>query len=144
MTYDSDAIAASVSKCTGEPAAAGSAGQFDKSKEPEKGENNMTPTRRIMVLEFNELTPDLMHRFMAAGHLPHFQRLHNESHVYITQAAEDGWDLNPWVQWVTVHSGIDYREHGVTELDQGAALKVDRVWDVVSKAGLSVWICGSM
>jgi hypothetical protein len=99
---------------------------------------------RVMLLEFNELSSDLMARFVEAGKLPHFSRFYNESQVYTTEATEREWDLNPWVQWVTVHSGLDYRDHGITELDEGGKLKAKRVWDVVSDAGLSVWVCGSM
>lgn len=99
---------------------------------------------RVMLLEFNELSPILMNRFMEAGNLPHFSQFYNESQVYTTEATEREWDLNPWVQWVTVHSGLDYQDHGITELDEGGKLRSKRVWDVVSDAGLSVWVCGSM
>jgi len=104
----------------------------------------MTTDRRVILLEFNELSPELMDRFIAAGHLPNFKRLRDSSQCFITEAAERGWELNPWVQWVTVHSGLDYCDHGIIELDEGAKLKASRVWDVVSDAGLPVWICGSM
>lgn len=104
----------------------------------------MANERRILVLEFNELSPQLMDRFMSQGHLPNFRQLYRQSQVYITEAAERGWQLNPWVQWVTVHSGLDYCRHGITELDEGGKLAAQRIWDVVSEAGLSVWVCGSM
>ena len=104
----------------------------------------MRDTRRVMLLEFNELSPQLMDRFITEGHLPNFRRLREDSQVYVTEAAERGWHLNPWIQWVTVHSGLDYSRHGVTELDEGTKLKAQRIWDVVSAAGLSVWVCGSM
>jgi hypothetical protein len=100
--------------------------------------------RRVILLEFNELSPQLMDRFIGMGCLPNFQRLRDQSQVYVTEAAERGWELNPWVQWVTVHSGLDYRDHGIIELDEGPKLKSKRVWDVVSDAGLPVWICGTM
>lgn len=104
----------------------------------------MKNQRRVLLLEFNELSPDLMNRFMAEGHLPNFKRFHDESHVFITEATERGWELNPWVQWVTVHSGLDYRAHGIIELDEGDKLKAKRIWDIVSEAGLKVCVCGSM
>jgi len=104
----------------------------------------MKTAQRVMLLEFNELSPQLMDRFMGEGHLPNFRRLRSESQIYVTEAAERGWELNPWVQWVTVHSGLDYQDHGITELDEGAKLQAERVWDVVSQAGLPVWVCGSM
>jgi hypothetical protein len=104
----------------------------------------MANERRVLMLEFNELAPPLMDRFMTDGQLPNFRRLHSESQIYITEATERGWDLNPWIQWVTVHSGVDFRVHGITELDEGGKLQAHRIWDVVSEAGLSVWVCGSM
>jgi hypothetical protein len=106
--------------------------------------DKMGAARSVMLLEFNELSPQLMERFIAKGYLPNFKRLRDESEVYVTQAAETGWDLNPWVQWVTVHSGLNYADHGITELDEGGKLKAKRVWDVVSDAGQPVCICGSM
>jgi len=104
----------------------------------------MSTARRIILLEFNELTPHLMERFVDMGCLPHFKRLRDESQVYTTEAAERGWELNPWVQWVTVHSGLDYCDHQIIELDEGDRLRAERVWDVVSAAGRPVWVCGSM
>src|SRR5262245_30456255 len=112
----------------------------------------MTPTRAtlqhgrgpVILIEFNELTPSLMARFMASGHLPNFQRLYNESHIYETDAEEEGENLNPWVQWVTVHSGLSASEHGITRLSDGHRLGTKAVWDILSKAGYGVWVCGSM
>jgi hypothetical protein len=100
--------------------------------------------RPLILLEFNELTPVLLDRFMAAGHLPNFKRFYSESSVLITDAEESGEQLNPWVQWVTVHSGLSYAEHGVLRLDEGQKLTRQCVWDVVSAQGKPVLVCGSM
>jgi predicted AlkP superfamily phosphohydrolase/phosphomutase len=45
---------------------------------------------------------------------------------------------------VTVHTGLDMSDHGVTELDKGHLLDRERVWDMVSASGKPVWVCGSM
>lgn len=100
--------------------------------------------RRVVVLEFNELTPRLMSRFIAEGHLPHFARLRAESEVYTTRAKEEPPALEPWIQWVNVHSGLDYAEHGIFNLDEGHKLGPRNVWDVVAAAGRRVLVCGSM
>ncbi|HZJ52498.1 MAG TPA: hypothetical protein VFD38_00030 [Myxococcaceae bacterium] len=103
------------------------------------------PTQRaLIVLEFNELSPVLMRRFMDAGHLPSFRRLHDEAAVWITEAGERPPFLEPWIQWITVHSGQRYAEHGVFNLDEGHRAAAPRLWDVFSAAGLESWICGSM
>ena len=48
----------------------------------------MKTAQRVMLLEFNELSPQLMDRFMGEGHLPNFRRLRSESQIYVTEAAE--------------------------------------------------------
>ena len=98
----------------------------------------------VILLELNELSPSLMSRFMGEGKLPNFQRLYNEAHVYITDAEENPPNLEPWIQWVTVHSGLPYREQGIFHLGDGHKLKQKCVWDLLSDAGLRVGVCGSM
>lgn len=98
----------------------------------------------VIVLELNELTPALMDRFIAEGHLPNFKRLRDASVAAITDAGEDPPFLEPWIQWVTVHTGLPYAEHKVFDLGDGPKLAAPRVWDHVSDAGRTVWICGSM
>lgn len=98
----------------------------------------------VLVLEFNELSPTLMDEFVAAGHLPGFRRLRDSSRTYVTDAAEDEERLNPWVQWVTVHTGVGVDEHGVRRLGESHHLAVPTVAEVVSGAGGTVWLCGPM
>jgi len=98
----------------------------------------------MILLEFNELCPSLIHRFMSAGQLPAFQRLHDESFVYTTRAQERAPFLDPWIQWLTVHSGLNHDQHRVDKLNEGHACSAKRIWDVVSEHGGSAWICGSM
>jgi hypothetical protein len=76
--------------------------------------------------------------------LPNFKRFRGESRVFITLAEERPPYLEPWIQWVTVHSGLPYSEHGVFHLDEGHKLDAKRTWEVVSEQGATVWICGSM
>lgn len=99
---------------------------------------------RVMLLEFNELTPSLMDRFIAEGHLPNFKRLRDESRVFVTDAQEDQWNLEPWIQWITVHTGLSAKQHGIHNLDESYKLDQPRLWDLLCAAGYHVWICGSM
>lgn len=98
----------------------------------------------LVLLEFNELTPALMDRFIAEGKLPNFARLRESSRVFTSDAEEQEPYLEPWIQWVTVHTGMPYSEHGIFRLSEGNKLQHKNVWDLISEAGESVWICGSM
>lgn len=101
-------------------------------------------SRPVIVLEFNELTATLMDRFIAAGHLPHFAALRSQSQAFLTDANESQDDLEPWIQWITVHTGLPYSRHRIRNLGDSARLTAPAIWDHVSAAGDPVWVCGSM
>lgn len=101
-------------------------------------------SRRLIMLEFNELCPTLMDRFIAEGRLPNFRRLRDSSAVYTTDAEEKAPYLEPWIQWVTVHTGLSYKQHGAFDLGDGHKVAYPRLWDLVGETGRKVWICGSM
>ena len=85
-----------------------------------------------------------MDKFIAEGILPGFKRLFDEAYIFKTDAGESPPALEPWIQWVTVHTGKAYAQHKVFELSDGHLYRGDRVWDIVSDSGGSVWVCGSM
>ena len=102
----------------------------------------MTPA--VVVLELNELAPHLVRRWVHLGLLPGFARLFDQSVSFTTEAREAPGLLEPWIQWVTVHSGLDYEAHQVYERGTGHRLQAPRLWDMVTAAGGTSWICGSM
>ena len=48
----------------------------------------MTAPPSVILLELNELVPQLLDRFIAEGRLPNFERLRKESLVFTTDAEE--------------------------------------------------------
>jgi hypothetical protein len=100
--------------------------------------------RTVIFIEFNELSPVLLDRFISDGTLLNFRKFRDQSHCYITDAQAKHPNLEPWIQWPTVHCGMSYKEHGITRLDEGHKLKNKCVWDVLSDVGFRVWVCGAM
>jgi hypothetical protein len=98
----------------------------------------------VIVLELNELSPVLMRRFIGRGLLRGFARLLSESVSCVTDAEEEHPTLEPWIQWITVHTGLSYAQHQVFDLGEGPKLAAPRIWDLASEAGKEVWVCGSM
>ena len=98
----------------------------------------------VILIELNELSPALMERFIQSGELPNFERFRRQSQVYTTDAGEQPPFLEPWIQWVTVHTGMPYSAHKVFNLADGHKLDAPRLWDVLSANGRSSWVCGSM
>src|SRR5262245_34547232 len=104
----------------------------------------MNALPRMIVLEFNELCQDLIAEFMERGLLPNFRRLHARSSVFSTEAGEVSPNLQPWIQWPSVHSGMTFAEHAVVNLGDGYQLGEKCVAEVLSDAGLPVGVFGSM
>ena len=99
---------------------------------------------RMIVLEFNELCPSLLRRFMDEGRLPHFKALYESSTVYTTDAGEQPPNLEPWIQWFTLHSGEPYDRHHVYHLGDGRRFEGKLMAQRLSEAGVRVGVFGSM
>jgi hypothetical protein len=81
---------------------------------------------------------------MDTGLIPNFRRFYQSSAVFTTDAGESPENLEPWIQWPTVHSGLTFGEHGVFHLGDGRRLKRKCLAELLSDVGLSVGVCGSM
>lgn len=104
----------------------------------------MSQSRPSILLEFNELTPELMFRFIKQGLLPNFERFYNQSYAYITDPEEKVENLEPWIQWVTVHTGLKAEEHGIQELGEASKLPEKGLTELFSEQQKKVLICGTM
>ena len=106
--------------------------------------NSDAGSNDVIVLEFNELCPGLMDKLIGEGKLPNFSRLRDSSLAMITDADEDPPNLEPWIQWATIHSGLKAEEHRVFDLGEGRKIEQDCVAKILSNNGVKVGVLGSM
>ncbi len=101
--------------------------------------------KKVILLEFNELCPPLLARWIADGKLPNFKRFYEASHVFTTLADETNPDyLEPWIQWYSLHTGLGYQQHGVFHLTDGPMADHKDIWQMLADNGLKIGNCGSM
>ncbi len=100
--------------------------------------------RRVVLIEFNELSRTLLDRFIAEGALPNFAAFRARSDVFTTDAGETGATLVPWIQWPSVHTGRPYGEHGIYHLGDAAGCGDPTIAGELSAAGIPVGIFGGM
>lgn len=101
--------------------------------------------RPILSLELNELCASLLERWMADGSLPNFRRLHGQSHVFETQAdTHSPEELEPWIQWYSIHTGLAFDQHKVFRLTDGRSAPHSDIWQAVAAAGPGVMNFASM
>lgn len=91
---------------------------------------------QVLLLELNELNLELVEAYGDA--LPEFQRLIRTHGVAETtsEARYDQWE--PWIQWVTAHTGLTLAEHGVFRLGDIVRSQPDQVWEELERSGLRV------
>ncbi|MEO7332090.1 MAG: hypothetical protein ABI193_26175, partial [Minicystis sp.] len=101
--------------------------------------------RKVLLLEFNELTWTILDPLIAQGKLPTFARLRREGTTAAPEANERPPHLEPWISWVTLHTGVERAIHGAAVLGQDdATLKARRTWDYAVDSGKTIGIFGSI
>jgi hypothetical protein len=100
---------------------------------------------KILLLEFNEICPPLLKKWMAEGKLPNFFAFHNLSQVFTSIADVSDPDyLEPWIQWYSIHCGLPYGEHKVFHLTDGPKAGHPDIWSRLRALGKPVMNCASM
>lgn len=101
--------------------------------------------RKVLLLEFNEITWTVADRFMRDGKMPNLARMRAEGTAAAPEALERPPFLDPWISWVTVHTGVDRSVHGAMVLEQDLnTIRAKRTWDYALDAGKSVGVFGSV
>ena len=95
--------------------------------------SEQTRTDMVITLELNELDFELLAKYVAEGQLPNFRRLFDRHDVVPTIAEQEYAHLEPWIQWVTAHTGLTYSEHGVFRLGDMASEGTPQIWDVLEQ-----------
>ena len=93
----------------------------------------------VLLLELNEINFDHVRAFVADGKLPALGALIAKHGVgeTISEAAYAQWE--PWIQWVTAHSGKSLAEHGIFRLgDVTQHPDLPQIWEVLEAQGVKV------
>ncbi|MBL7771485.1 MAG: hypothetical protein JNM95_01335 [Chitinophagaceae bacterium] len=99
----------------------------------------MTAFKKSILLGLNEINFDYIISYNKQGKLPHFNKLFEQYGIQKTTSEGQYELLEPWIQWVTVHTGKTYEEHKIFRLGD----IVDRndliqLWNIAEEKGLTV------
>lgn len=99
---------------------------------------NTSARMPLLVVELNEVNCDLVRRYLPTQHLPSFRRLLTQFDSIETFAEQEYNQLEPWIQWVSAHSGKTFNEHGIFRLGDGAESDIPQIYEALERGGLSV------
>lgn len=93
---------------------------------------------QLLFLELNEVNFEYLEHYFSRGHLPHLGSfLH--AHGYQRTSSEEAYALvEPWIQWVTAHTGQTYSEHQVLRLGDMVEHDHEQIWERLERRGLKV------
>jgi hypothetical protein len=94
--------------------------------------------KKIIFLQLNELNFEYVARYAQSNDLPNFKNFFDK-HGYVITNSENKHELaQPWVQWPTVHTGLDFAEHGIYRLGDIAKKDHPHIYEILEQRGLKV------
>jgi len=93
---------------------------------------------RLLFLELNEINFESVSYYCSQGRLPHFGRLIEHCGWSTTGSERQYEHLEPWIQWVTAHTGLTFAEHGVFRLGDIIGHDLPQIWERLEQHGLRV------
>ena len=94
---------------------------------------------KTILLGLNELNFDYIKFYIDQGLLPNFKKIFNTQTPIETTSENEYRLLEPWVQWVTIHSGKTFDEHQVFRLgDIVNHPSLSQLFEEIETKGLSV------
>jgi len=94
---------------------------------------------KTILLGLNELNFDYIKFYINQGFLPNFKKIFEIQPPIETVSENEYKLLEPWVQWVTIHSGKSYKEHNIFRLgDIVNNPELSQIFEELEAEGLSV------
>jgi hypothetical protein len=95
--------------------------------------------KKTILLGLNELNFEFIEKYIELGLLPNFKILFDK-YGYKSTVSENKYELlEPWIQWVTIHTGKTYDEHKIFRLGDIVDHKsLVQLWNVAEEKGLTV------
>ena len=101
--------------------------------------------RKVLLVEVNEVTWNLIDPLIEQGKLPTFARLKREGAWASPVSVDLPPQLDPWITWTTVYTGRPQADHNVFFLQQPPeTIHARRIWEICHEAGLRVGVYGSL
>ena len=99
--------------------------------------------KRLLLFELNEFNTALLEEAATVLPAPNIRRL--VSLPRAQTSTEDTYldgSLEPWVQWVSIHTGVPYGVHGIKHIGDLPDAAYPPLWQHLSDAGISSGIWG--
>ncbi len=94
--------------------------------------------KQVLLIELNEVNFEAIDFYCKQGRLSTFAELIKEHGVSRTLSEANYEKLEPWIQWVSAHTGLTLSEHGVFRLGDIVQHDLMQIWEELEEQGLKV------
>ena len=102
-------------------------------------------TNKVLFIELNEFNHELLKSLSTRWGLKNIEKMlsFHETTTHTDDVYESDY-LEPWVQWVSVHTGQPSTSHRIKHLGDVPGLHSEQIWEKLSKEGITSGIWGAM
>jgi hypothetical protein len=99
----------------------------------------------LILLELNEINFDVVEKYIISdsARYPALKKLLSQASIR-TSCEKQYNELEPWIQWASVHTGKTYVEHGLFRLGDVVGSKVPQIFEQLESAGFKVGAISAM
>jgi hypothetical protein len=93
---------------------------------------------KLIFWELNEINFEYVKYYINQGKLQNWKNFIDNHGLYTTISEKKYEELEPWIQWPTVRTGLTFKEHGVFRLGDIEHSKIHQHWEIIEDKGYSV------
>lgn len=99
----------------------------------------------LILLELNEINFDIVKKYIEAdsARFPSLKKLLAAAHIR-TRSENRYEELEPWIQWASVHTCKTYSDHGVFRLGDMVGSGVPQIFEQLEQVGYKVGVISAM
>lgn len=93
----------------------------------------------LVLIELNEINFDLINKYLETeiARFKNLEALQGLERIATTSESKYK-ELEPWIQWVSVHTGLSLSEHGIYRLGDIVISRAPQIFELVESAGFKV------
>ncbi len=100
--------------------------------------NKIQKEKKLIFVELNEINFDVVKSYISKGEvLPAFSKIFREE-LIITKSESEYENLEPWIQWPSVHTGLSYKDHKIFRLGDCVNSDKKQYFEKIEAAGYKV------
>ena len=97
----------------------------------------MIKNKKLLLIEMNELNFDFVKQYVNEFNLVNLEKIISKNNL-VTKSEKKYEYLEPWIQWASVHTGMEALEHKIFRLGDITNVNLTQIFEKVENYGYSV------